>query len=132
MSAIRPHLRRVIIAGSRHGTHGQEFALAITHWLSLYGTPEVVLCGCCLGVDEEGAAWAAQQGIPVERYPADWKRYGRDAGPLRNAEMARKADGALIITYPRSRGSYDMLRRAERAGLTVLLHKMKEESERDR
>jgi hypothetical protein len=36
------------------------------------------------GVDALGEQWAERHGIPVTRFPADWKRYGRRAGPTRN------------------------------------------------
>lgn len=65
-----------------------------------------------LAVKEAGERWADAHGIPIERYPADWTKYGRGAGPLRNREMAEKADAALVIWDGVSRGSKSMIREA--------------------
>jgi hypothetical protein len=44
------------------------------------------------GVDTLAEQWEEQNGIPFTRFPADWKRYGRRAGPVRNKEMAEYAE----------------------------------------
>lgn len=56
-----------------------------------------IVSGCAPGVDTAGELAAQRIGYAVRRFPADWKRYGRAAGPFRNAEMARAADGALVV-----------------------------------
>lgn len=77
-----------------------------------------VVCGGASGADANGQAWAESHGIPVKMFPADWKKYGRAAGPIRNREMAEYADA--LILFPGGRGSESMRREAEKAGLKVL------------
>ena len=52
-----------------------------------------------------------------KRFPADWDKHGRAAGPIRNAQMARYADAVAL--FPGGRGTASMRRVAEKAGITV-------------
>ena len=44
-----------------------------------------VLDGGALGADELGGEWGRSKGYTVHDYPADWKRYGKRAGFMRNS-----------------------------------------------
>lgn len=83
------------------------------------GDLDCVVSGCASGVDTIALCWAEHHGVPVVRYPADWATHGRRAGPLRNAVMARNADGLLAIWDGRSRGTRSMIDEARKAGLPV-------------
>jgi len=76
-----------------------------------------VVSGGSAGADKAGEEWAKSRGIPVKRFPADWKRYGRVAGPRRNREMAEYAEAAVL--FPGGRGTASMRREAEKAGLLI-------------
>lgn len=100
---------KVIIAGSRHmplesypliGRVVKSSGLAISE----------VVCGMAKGADLMGWKWAEEHGIPVKRFPAQWSKYGRSAGPIRNKQMADYADALIIFIYDGSRGSVDMLK----------------------
>ena len=57
--------------------------------------------------------------LAAEGWPADWKRLGRAAGPIRNAHMiTRKPD--VVIAFPGGRGTADMIARATAAGIPVV------------
>ncbi len=107
---------KVIIAGSRH-INDIEFILnAIDE--SGWEITEVV-CGMASGVDRIGKAWAEEMNIPVKPFPADWNRYGKSAGPIRNGEMADYADAAIVIWDGKSRGSKNMIEQMGRRGKPV-------------
>ena len=108
---------RVIIAGGRELTQVRlvEQAVARAGFL----ITEVV-SGAARGVDSLGESWAAQRGIPVKRFPADWDTFGSRAGLLRNQEMADYAD-ALIAIPGVGPGTGDMIARAKRKGLQVFV-----------
>jgi hypothetical protein len=55
-------------------------------------------------------------GLKTERYPADWKKHGRKAGPLRNEHMASLgADLALGFRCAgKSNGTDHMARMCEK------------------
>jgi len=89
----------LLIAGSRSFTdYGQvlEEIERFVETLRCRGhTITEVLCGECHGPDRFGRAWAESNGIRVRSFPADWKRWGRSAGPIRNRQMVEKANAAL-------------------------------------
>lgn len=39
------------------------------------------------GVDTIALHWCLREGIPYDRYDADWHSYGKSAGPIRNRTM---------------------------------------------
>lgn len=106
-----------IICGGRDWSDvGASFAWLdrINATLNLVG----VFHGNARGADLIGDAWATQRGVWVHSYPADWRKHGKAAGPMRNAEMA--ASGANhCLAFPGGRGTADMVRKASAAGLPV-------------
>lgn len=69
--------------------------------------------------------WAQSRGIAVHPYPADWERYGRAAGPIRNKQMLDlgKPDyGIAFYDRPRdkSRGTANMVSQLKKAGIPVM------------
>lgn len=76
-----------------------------------------VVSGAASGADREGEVWARLNGIPVKTFPAEWTRYGKSAGPRRNADMASYADAC--IAFPGGRGTADMVCRAREKFLMV-------------
>jgi len=68
-----------------------------------------VVSGKANGADRAGEDWAQSRGISIKPFPADWKRYNRAAGAIRNAAMADYTDVALAFLKNRSRGTSDMI-----------------------
>jgi hypothetical protein len=56
--------------------------------------------------------------VPVKQFPADWNKYGKAAGPIRNAQMAKYADA--VILFPGGRGTANMRKLAKEHGLEIL------------
>jgi hypothetical protein len=89
-----------------------------------------VLEGGASGADHAAGSWAGymqREGADVEwvTYPANWKRYGDKAGPIRNRYMLQdgRPDMVLAFPYPDSRGTRDMIsiaRQAEGPSVTVI------------
>ena len=76
-----------------------------------------VVSGGAAGADREGEKWAAGWGLPVKKFPADWKMHGKAAGPIRNREMAQYADAVAL--FPGGKGTADMFNEATKAGLMI-------------
>jgi hypothetical protein len=109
-----------IIAGSRGITDigSVQVAMEACGW-----TPSIVVSGTAGGVDTLGERWAQEQGIPVFRTPANWDKYGKRAGYLRNVEMAQGADALVAIWDGVSKGTRHMIDIARKMGLRVYIYK---------
>lgn len=81
----------------------------------------VIIHGDAPGADRLADGWAIVNWVAIERYPADWKKYGRAAGPIRNQQMIDEGKPDLVIAFPGGRGTADMTRRAKDAGIKILI-----------
>lgn len=115
---------RLIIAGSREGPTLADLQSAFdqTGW-----TPTVIISGCARGADRLGELVAEVFDIPCERYPADWKRYGKGAGYIRNKEMAKNADALIALWDGESKGTQHMIKIAKEYNLKVWVQIIKKE-----
>jgi len=104
---------KLIIAG------GRDYRLTpkdIERLNALENITEVV-SGGAPGADTEGENWATEQNLPITVFKADWKRYGRGAGPRRNRDMAAYADG--VVLFPGGKGTENMFKEAQKASLNI-------------
>lgn len=80
----------------------------------------VVITGGSNGVDTIADEWAVLNYCETVVYPADWRTYGRAAGPRRNQQMLDEGRPDLVVAFPGGTGTADMVERAERAGVPVV------------
>lgn len=112
---------KVIIAGPRYVTDFAIVKQAVKQ--SGFDITQVV-SGGARGVDTLGELWAETNGVKFIRFPAEWNKYGKAAGPIRNKQMAEYVapDGALVAVYDgSSRGTGDMIKRATSLNLKVFI-----------
>lgn len=83
-----------------------------------------VLCGKALGADTLGERYALTRGLPLEYYPANWDKYGKQAGFIRNTTMADNAEALIALWNGFSRGTAHMIRQAEARQLHVFVYKI--------
>lgn len=69
----------------------------------------VIVCGMATGADTLGRNYAISNGLEVLEFPANWNRYGKSAGYIRNKEMGNIADSAIVFWDGRSKGSKLMI-----------------------
>ena len=110
---------QAIIAGGR--TY-QFTAQDIAHLDRMYtvGIISSVVHGGARGADKAAGKWAALHGVEVSVFQADWERFGKAAGPIRNRAMIDhvKPNGILIV-FAGGPGTSDIQRQAKRAGLMI-------------
>lgn len=83
--------------------------------------PELVITGGCrTGADAYARQWAYARARPFMSMPANWEKLGRPAGPIRNAWLAKFAPATHCLAFPGGNGTADMVKKARRAGWTVL------------
>lgn len=84
-----------------------QFVLDAAIAMGVFPVKEIV-SGGARGVDLAGESLALETHVPVKRFPAEWDKHGKGAGPIRNKQMAEYADALLLIWDGKSRGSANM------------------------
>ena len=112
---------RVIIAGSRTITDAALVEKAVKE--SGFEITEVV-SGCASGVDTLAISYGFEHNIPVKKFPADWKKYSKAAGMIRNKQMgdytlASGVGGLIALWDGTSRGTKGMIEIAKKLGLKM-------------
>ncbi len=115
---------KILVSGDRNWTDENS----IREVLNKYDPQETILIhGAARGADTLAANVAAELGFKkILPFKADWKQYGRAAGPIRNGQMLTEGKPDIIIAFhsdiEASKGTKDMLKRAKKAGITTELH----------
>ncbi len=126
-----PTRKIVIVCGGRSYTDRETLYRVLDKV-----APDVVVHGAC-GVDDDTLEWMRMSGADrladdwfqrhpksateLNRRPAEWKRRGRKAGPIRNIQMAIEFPTATVIAFPGGKGTANMVSIARKAGMTVRL-----------
>ena len=111
---------RVIIAGTRTFSDYELLERHVRHMLSRKSREEVeIVSGGAAGADRLGERFARENGYKLRVFPADWERYGRRAGILRNQQMVDYADALIAFHDGQSRGTAHVIAAAREAGLLV-------------
>jgi hypothetical protein len=87
---------------------------------------DVIIQGHARGADSLAVAWAKSMnetehaGIKIISFPADWKKHGKAAGPIRNTRMLKEGKPDVVIAFSGGAGTEDMVKKAKRAGVRVI------------
>lgn len=107
---------RILVCG------GRKFADydLLKRTLDEYRRPGLVIIhGCQRGADQLAARWAFESEIVTDPYPAEWKKYGPMAGPIRNQQMIEEGKPDFIIAFVGGVGTADMKERGLKSGLEI-------------
>lgn len=110
---------RLLVCGSRTWTDREALRAWLDKTDAAMGPIEVVIHGAARGADSMAGEWARDRGKHEIACPADWRRHGKAAGPIRNREMLEHQLDLVIAfrVVGQSRGTDDMLRAARKAGI---------------
>ena len=111
---------KCIIAGSRTITDKKLVLKAIED--SKIEITEII-SGHANGVDKIGEQISYDLGIDLVIFPANWKKWGKSAGPIRNKKMLERAEAAIIV-HNCSSGSVHMAKIAREKGINVYEYKL--------
>lgn len=115
---------RVLVCGGRHYQNKamvrQQIDMLLRS-LNFRGMTLTIIHGACpTGADALADEYARELGLEVLRFPADWNRYGKRAGYLRNQRMLDEAHPDMVLAFPGKRGTTMMKQLARRAGVMVV------------
>lgn len=119
-------IKRVVVAGCRDYDNYDEAKAYIDICLSdIRKRNEIIIVlGGAKGADSLGERYAEENGFKVEKYPADWVRYGISAGPRRNRQMAEISDYVICFWDGESRGTRSMIESARKFGKPVKIKRI--------
>lgn len=85
----------------------------------------IIIEGKARGADTLAFEWAFTYLVTCLEFPAEWQKYGRRAGVMRNQQILDEGKPELVIAFhpdiAQSKGTKDMIARAKKAGIPVEL-----------
>lgn len=113
---------RVLVTGGRDYNDRESVKQALDVLHITEGPITTIIAGGARGADYWAEWWAKEHEKTVDyvRFPADWNKYKKGAGAIRNQQMIDEGKPDLILAFPGNRGTRDMLQRAKRAGLRIV------------
>lgn len=119
---------RLLITGDRDWTDAKFIK---EHLSQMRSQIDVLIEGEARGVDRLARIAAQELNIPVLPFPANWKKYGKAAGPIRNQQMLKEGKPTCVWAFhdnlEESKGTKDMVARAVKAHLPVSVFTHKNE-----
>lgn len=113
---------RVIIAGGRDFNNYHILEKMCDYYIGKRENIEII-SGKARGTDSLGEKYAKERATTVKEFPADWDRYNKAAGHIRNKQMAEYAsedNGCLIAFWDgKSRGTKNMIENAKKYNLKI-------------
>ena len=114
---------KILCCGDRNWINGS----AIRRELEKYPQDTVVIHGAARGADSIAGSIAKSLGMQVEIYPAQWNKYGKGAGPVRNKQMLDEGKPDWVLAFHEniesSKGTKHMVKISEEAGIPVEVFK---------
>lgn len=107
-----------IIAGGRDFTNYDSLKKAMA--TVKFGNNDVtIISGTARGADSLGERYASENKLEIKRFPANWNKYGKAAGPIRNKEMLEQANCVICFWDGKSRGTKNMIEITKEAGKPI-------------
>lgn len=75
-----------------------------------------------------GERYAREQGISYQSFPADWNKYGKAAGAIRNSQMLKEGRPDLVLVFlhniavQENRGSMRTVLKEEQEETSIPIH----------
>ena len=108
----------VLICGDRNWADRQK----VVARLAAIPDGATIIHGACRGADCIAGEESTRRGFSVKEFPADWEKYGKSAGPIRNDAMLAEKPDLVIAFHPNlaeSKGTADTVRKARAIGIPV-------------
>jgi len=124
---------RVLVCGGRNFTNRALLYStldAIATQYKLWAEPDaygntlplglVIISGGARGADRIAVDYAMVNWTGFKEFPADWKKYGKSAGHIRNRQMLVEGKPDLVVAFPGGRGTANMVAQARCANIPVI------------
>ena len=114
---------KVLVCGDRNWDNIE----AIARELKKLPEGTVIVHGAARGADTIAGLVAEEIGFVIEAYPADWNKYGKGAGHIRNKQMLDEGKPKIVFAFHSdigsSKGTKNMVEQANKAGIITVIFK---------
>jgi hypothetical protein len=110
---------KVIVAGGRDFNDEQRFEQVICDYAEKTDAMVSIITGMARGADRLAYEFARRNKVQWYEFHADWDKYGKRAGYVRNGEMAKEADALIAFWDGESRGTRNMIELMRNMGKPV-------------
>ena len=111
---------RVILSGGREFSNWGLFKMKVSAYILLLDPDDTeIVSGDAKGADALAENYAAEYHYPYKQFRADWERWGKPAGPIRNREMAAYGTHLIAFWDGQSPGTKNMIEEATSVGLKI-------------
>lgn len=114
---------KIIIAGPRDFPGNLDHLKQVIKEARIHAAfrMESIVSGGATGVDALGEEWAREKKKICKKFEADWNKYGKAAGPIRNNQMTEYAGGGIFLWDKQSRGTKHCIDAAIKGKLKVFI-----------
>lgn len=118
---VKKPIYKIIIAGGREFSDYQLLKEKVDNIISEKRKrfQIVIISGKARGADSLGERYANENAFNIMEFPADWDKYGKKAGYMRNTEMAENADALIAFWDGKSKGTKHMIDIATNKNLPI-------------
>ena len=110
--AVDPPRKRILICGDRD----YKDWMKVREYLDTLQKTAIIIHGGANGSDSIAGNLATYLKMKVMKFPAEWEKYGKAAGPIRNQQMLDEGKPCLVVYFHKdlenSKGTKDMVTRA--------------------
>lgn len=117
---------RILVCGGRDYDDAERLVKELDIIVAEYVPKDarlVLIHGGAHGADAIAESWAEWHNLDIMAFPADWDRYGRAAGVIRNAQMLEEGQPDLVVAAPGGTCTANMVRQAQAAGIPTIILK---------
>ena len=93
---------------------------ALLGFMTRQGYRLIIIEGEAKGADIMTRKWAESHDLEVLKFPANWKKYPKAAGPIRNKQMLDEGKPDAVLAWPGGTGTENMKTQAKAAGVSVV------------
>lgn len=96
---------KIIVCGGRD-YNNKTFLYEMLDYFNTKTKIATLIHGGAKGADSLAALWAHENNINCIMYPANWNKYGKGAGFIRNTEMIKSnLDAKFLVAFPGGSGT---------------------------
>ena len=117
---------RILVCGGRHFADYDLLEKTINGVIAESGCSDIeIVSGHFVGADRLCELYAERHNVSVKIFPAQWKKYGKRAGPMRNRQMVDYISGfenkaVVAFVSANTKGTRNTITLARKANICVI------------